>query len=125
MGRIYHFVNDVLQFAALILQLWSATCLQRGGSYGDRSAVQKQRITLGTGGEDHGRRVGGVNMATRQTRASSTEISPRQPQLHNMSRHFESFIVELFPPQKKVVPVGRVVFDLPGTSCEGRALLFC
>lgn len=69
-------------------------------------------------------KVRGVNRVTLRTDVSLMEISPHQSQLHNMFRHFESFIIELFPPQKKVVPVSCVVFYLPGTSCQSRALLF-
>lgn len=70
-------------------------------------------------------KVRGVNRVNLGTDVSIVEISPHQSELRNTFRHFESFIIELFPPQKKVVPVSCVVFYLPGTSGQSRALLFC
>ena len=49
-------------------------------------------------------------------------LSGGGPHVDDVRGHRRAFIVELLPPQDQVVPVGRVVFDLPGTSCQGRTL---
>lgn len=48
--------------------------------------------------------------------------SPRQSHVHDVSCNLQPFLIERFPPQHQVVPVGCIIFDLSSTSCEGWAL---
>lgn len=47
-------------------------------------------------------------------------ISP--PHVDDVCGRAEPLLVQPVPPQHQVVPVGRIVFDLPRASCDRRGL---